>query len=80
MQPQDSQAKIKSNYISLFKTDGGNHLYRKIQAFEQSAIDRAIVATTDSEKLRCLAEVEAYRKLRAYIDLATDNMFKKRDV
>lgn len=80
MQPQDSQAKIKANYLAIFKSDGGEHLYKKIKEFEISAIDKAIISTSDSEKLKCVAEVEAYRKLRAYIDLATNNMFTKRDV
>lgn len=74
---KDSQsAKIKSNYLSLFKTEGGMHLYKKIQEFEQSCYQRAIVAKTNDEKLQALAEATAFIRLKSYIDIATNNKLK----
>lgn len=71
---QDSQSsKIKSNYLSLFKTEGGMHLYKKIQEMEQSCYKRAVAAKTNDEKLQAIAEAAAFVRLKAYIDLATDN-------
>jgi len=67
---------IKENYLSLFKTDGGQHLYRKIDEFYQSAINQALIAKTSEEKLQYLAQAEAHLKFRSYIDYATDNKLR----
>ncbi len=66
-------SKIKANYLSMFKTDGGKHLYKKIQEFEKSCYQRAVVAKTNDEKLQAIAEATAFVRLKAYIDVATDS-------
>ena len=74
---QDKQtAKIKANYLSMFKSDGGRHLYRKIQEMEQSALDRAVASDDESSAMHAIYEVRGLRRLRAYIDIATDNKLK----
>jgi uncharacterized protein YpiB (UPF0302 family) len=67
--------KIKANYLSMFKSDGGQHLYRKMKEMEQSSIERAIATDNKDEALHAIYEARGIRKLRTYIDLATDNKF-----
>lgn len=71
-----SSKKIKANYLSLFKSDGGKHLYRKIKEMEQSALDRAVASDDEAAAMHAIYEVRGLRRLRAYIDLATDNKLK----
>lgn len=52
------------------------HLYKKIQEFETSCYQRAVVAKTNDEKLQALAEATAFIRLKSYIDIATDNKLK----
>jgi len=68
--------KIKANYLSMFKSDGGQHLYRKIKEMEQSALDRAVSSDDEQSAMHAIYEVRGLRRLRAYIDMATDNKLK----
>ena len=77
MQDSHLSSTIKANYLSLFKTDGGQHLYKKIQQMEQSCYQRAVVAKTNDEKLSAIAEAAAFVRLKAYIDYATDQKLTK---
>jgi endonuclease IV len=71
-----SSKKIKANYLSMFKSDGGKHLYRKIKEMEQTALDKAVSSDDESAAMHAIYEVRGLRRLRAYIDLATDNKLK----
>lgn len=73
MAQSEETQKIKANYLSMFKSDGGRHLYKKIIEMEQSAMERAIASDEEQVSLHAIYEARGLRRLRSYIDLATDN-------
>jgi galactose-1-phosphate uridylyltransferase len=76
MATSDETNKIKSNYMSMFKSDGGKHLYKKIIEMEQTAMERAIGSDDEQLALHSIYEARGLRRLRSYIDLATDSKLK----
>jgi len=60
----------------MFRSDGGKHLYAKIIEMEQSAMERAIASDDEQLALHSIYEARGLRRLRSYIDLATDNKMR----